>query len=99
MSETSKPESNLDDQLADYTDQLLDGGRPTPPSKELMGLEETVLKLDQTMPAGGVVPKVFKRMQADFNNPLPNGGARPPPAWPFNPTPRRGVLWCALCVL
>src|SRR5258708_14109082 len=102
MSETSKPESNLDDQLADYTDQLLDGGRrtpPTPPSKELRGLEETVLKLEQTVQAGAVDPKVLKRMQADFNSRLRNGGARPRPAWQSNQTRRRMVLVYALIVL
>lgn len=58
-----------DDLLADFTDRVLDGKATTPASPtedELRGLEETILRLKQTLVQKALDEKTFRHMQADF---------------------------------
>ncbi|HET9912671.1 MAG TPA: hypothetical protein VFQ13_12320 [Anaerolineales bacterium] len=69
MSEPNQTNPSPDDLLADFTDHVLDGEISVPASRtddELRGLEETVLRLKQSIPQAALDEKTLKRMQADF---------------------------------
>ncbi len=69
MSQPNQTNPNPDDLLADFTDRVLDGKASAPESSadvELRGLEETVLRLQQTLPQEVPDPKTLTHLQANF---------------------------------
>lgn len=68
MSRPNQPQPTPDDSLADFTDRVL-AGESLPASAEdveLRGLEETVLRLKQSLPQQALDERVLKRLQANF---------------------------------
>ena len=69
MSEPDPTKPTPDDLLADFTDRVLNGKASAPVSSVdsgLRGLEETVLRLKQTLVQKALDEKTFRHMQADF---------------------------------
>lgn len=62
--------SNQDDRLADFTDQVLEGGIKQPASNadsDLLGLEETVLRLNKAFPPTPLNDASIKQMHVRLN--------------------------------
>lgn len=74
MSRNNQPlHSNLDDRLAEFTDDVLNGRedrRASDPDAELLLLEETVLRLKNTYPPPNLDAARVKQMQVRFKNRL-----------------------------
>jgi hypothetical protein len=104
MTKSDKVKIDLDDRLADFTDRVLSGEPNTPVSpseKELLRLEETVLRLDQSFPQHAMDERTIKRMQADFNMRrraiLPR--ARPALWWSQQTRQRVGLALAVIAVI
>lgn len=66
---SNDPILNQDDQLADYVDRVRNAGINQTDSgadQELLGLEETILRLNRSFPKEALDEETIKRMQADF---------------------------------
>jgi hypothetical protein len=70
MTKSVKPAKNQVEALADFTDHVLNGKASTlhasDSDEELLGLEETALRLNLAFPQQAMDEKTIKRMQADF---------------------------------
>src|SRR5512146_1490911 len=87
MSEERNPTNPTpDDLLADFTDRVLDGNTSVPASNaddELRGLQETILRLQQTLPQDAPDEKALRRMQASFKARVQKADSPTTPAWQF----------------
>lgn len=102
MSQPNQTNPAPDDLLADFTDRVLDGKTSIPassPDSELRGLEEMVLRLQQSLPQKALDEKTLKRMQADFKVRTRKAGSSSVPFWQFLQPRQRLVLAFAGAVL
>jgi hypothetical protein len=102
MSQPNHTHPSPDDLLADFTDRVLAGktsGPASPADAELRGLEETVLRLQRTLPQTAPDEKVLRRMQADFKVRARKAGISTPPSWPLLRPRQRFALAFAGMVL
>jgi hypothetical protein len=86
MSEPNQTKPTPDDLLADFTDRVLDGKTSvpaSPPNSELRGLEETVLRLKQTLSQEVPDLKKLRHMQANFRTRVRKADSPTIPAWQF----------------
>ncbi len=100
MSQPNQTNPTPDDLLADFTDRVLDGKTSIPASpadNELRGLEETVLRLKQSLTQEALDEKTLKHMQANFKARARQ--AEPSPVWQFLRPRQRLVLAFAGAVL
>ena len=70
MTKSIKVTKDLDDELAEFTDRILSGKASAPISssdKEMLRLEETVLRLNQSISRQTLDERTTKRLLADFN--------------------------------
>jgi hypothetical protein len=73
-----------DDQLAEFTDRLLEGKADEVASStdpELRGLEETVLRLKRAFPKGVLDASSARRLQSDFQARVRKENREQQPAW------------------
>ena len=102
MTEPNQNNSTPDDRLADFTDRVLDGKASVPASPaedELRGLEETVLRLKQTLPRETPDEKALRRMQANFEARVRKADSPTIPTWQFLRPRQRLVLTFATVAL
>ncbi len=82
MSEPNQTQLTPDDLLADFTDRILDGQASVPASDpELRGLEETVLRLKQSLPREAPDEKTLKHLQANFRARVRQADSPTIPTW------------------
>ncbi len=101
MSEPNPTQPTPDDSLADFADRVLSGKTSTPDSSsdaELRGLEETVLRLKQTLPQAAPDEKILKHLQANFRTRVRKADSPTIPAWQFL-RPRRNLALAFAAVL
>jgi hypothetical protein len=99
MSDPNHPPPTPDDLLADFADRALEGKASDPADPELRDLEETVLRLQQSLPAGNLDEKTRRRMQAEFKVRARNVYTPPPSIWRSLRPPQRLTLAFAGAVL
>jgi hypothetical protein len=95
MSQPNKIKPNLDDLLADFTDRVLDGKTSilaSPADNELRGLEETILRLHQTLPQEAVTEKTLRHLQANFKVRVREASTSSRPVWQSRQTRQRLFL-------
>jgi hypothetical protein len=87
---TTPTDQQLDQQLADYTDQVLTGRQPTEKTggSELESLQETVLLLNTAVRAARPDPTTAARMRKN----VLSHWKRPTPAWQFPATWSRPAM-------
>lgn len=71
MNKPKKHDSTLEDQLADFTDQILEKNAeqdkdPSTPDPELHALQQTVLRLKNALPDDGPGEAVIRRMRQNI---------------------------------
>jgi hypothetical protein len=102
MSEPNQSNPTPDDLLADFTDRVLDGKASAPASStdtELRGLEETVLRLQQTLPREAPDEKTLRRLQTNFKARVRKADSPTPSIWQFLRPRQRLVLAFAAVAL
>jgi hypothetical protein len=109
MATPTQPAQNPDDELADFTDAVLEGkasGASLSADTELKALQETVLRLDRAFPQGDLETQQIRRLQAEFQSAARKEAAAPQPAWKAQYTRQRMVLavaavslFAALCLV
>ncbi len=86
MSEPNQTKSTPDDVLADFADRVLDGKASASASAsdpELRSLEETILRLTQTLPRESPDEKTLRHLQANFRARLQKSDSPTIPTWQF----------------
>ncbi len=101
MSEPNPTQPTPDDSLADFADRVLAGKTSAPDSSsdtELRGLEETILRLQQTLPQGDPDEKTLRHLQANFRARVRKADSPTIPAWQFL-RPRRNMALAFAAIL
>ena len=99
MSDPNHNHPTPDDRLADFADRVLEGEATDPEEAELCSLEETILRLRQTLPQDDLDEKTRRRMQAEFKVRARNLPAPAPSLWRSLRSPQRLALAFAGAVL
>lgn len=99
MSDSNHTPLTPDDLLADFADRALEGKASAPADPALRDLEETVLRLQQSVQAGGLDEKTRRRMQAEFKVRARNVYTPAPSLWRSLRAPQRLTLAFAGAVL
>jgi hypothetical protein len=84
MTQPENPMNNLDDQLADFTDRVMDGKTALLASSsddDLRGIEETVMRLNRAFPQEKLDERTIRRMQADFKTRVRKSNSTSRPIW------------------
>jgi hypothetical protein len=95
MTSPSKATKTMEDQLADFTDRVLEGKTSVIASVadvELRDLEETVLLINRTAPQGTVDEKILRRMQADHILRTRRTSASGQPIWKSQRSRQQAIL-------
>ncbi len=108
MSQTNEPDNtNLDDLLAEFTDQTLDGNADqaaSSPDPELFRLEETVLRLRRAFPPASVDDASRKQMLVRLNARMKRGEKTEQPSFwkrwfDLRSSPQAGMVLAAAVVV
>ncbi|MBI3150789.1 MAG: hypothetical protein HYZ21_01525 [Chloroflexi bacterium] len=108
MDQTNEhPNPKKDDQLADFADQVLRGtmNQPaSPPTDDLLGLEETILRLNSSFPPTSLDDATVKQMHVRLKARIRREGqAAKPSFWKKwfgrEVTPQLGLAFAVLAVL
>lgn len=95
MTQPKQPIQEPDDLLADFTDRVLDGKTTvlaSPTDVELRGLEETVMRLKQSLPHEIPDEATLKHLQADFRSRTRSADRSPRPVWQSQQSRQRLIL-------
>jgi hypothetical protein len=102
MTQSMKPSPTQDDQLADFTDRVLDGKTAALASSdaELRALEDTTLRMSRVFPPAGLDERKVRSMQADFKKRLRKADAASTSFWSSPRTRQRfGLALAVIAVI
>ncbi len=108
MDQTNEhPNPHQDDQLADFTDQVIKGRMKTTasnPTDDLSGLEETILRLNSAFPQNPLDDAAIKQMHVRLKSRIRREGQTAKPSfWKkwfgSETTPQFGLAFAVLAVL